>query len=479
MDSRDEAKIRQREEQLARRVGEALDQMTPNAVHECPDAEIIAAYAEQALSSEESSQWQGHFATCARCRTVLRVLAASADTPLAETEVARLGQLVSPVHPPVEIGEKSTQRVRPKLLDWRTRWLAPALGVAAVLAVWFAMRPPWHAPEQGATGTLVAQAPKDELPLSPAPAAENRVSNDALQQDKKTAAAPSPLSAQSQPFNAPPSGGLASGRADGLSALDQVSPNSANRRSAVREEKESESALEARQAQLPAAPPSPSEPAKEKAAMAAPAAEPPSHAKVAANAAPSAAVPQMEKDDAKRAADVPLRDKQQFTAQARAPEAPRSRVAGAVSSEIQKENTPRNEQTFDVLRATQPYSALLKAPSGATVWRAGKGGTIERSTDAGKTWISQASPSQEDWLAGVATSDAVCWLVGRNGSIARTTDGTRWERVAPPAQAAAAAGAKSQDWVGVTASDAQSATITAGDGRRFATRDGGKTWQFQ
>jgi len=165
------------------------------------------------------------------------------------------------------------------------------------------------------------------------------------------------------------------------------------------------------------------------------------------------------------------------TAQAQAPEASRSRVAGAVSSEMQ--NSPRNEQTFDVMRAAQPYSALLKAPSGSTLWRAGKGGTIERSTDAGKTWTSQASPSQEDWLAGAATSDAVCWLVGRNGSIARTTDGTRWQRVAPPSQAAAAAGAKSQDWVGVTASDAQSATITAGDGRRFATHDGGKTWQSQ
>ena len=32
---------------------------------------------------------------------------------------------------------------------------------------------------------------------------------------------------------------------------------------------------------------------------------------------------------------------------------------------------------------------------------------------------------------------------------------------------------------GVTASDALKATITAGDGRRFATLDGGKTWQPQ
>jgi photosystem II stability/assembly factor-like uncharacterized protein len=141
------------------------------------------------------------------------------------------------------------------------------------------------------------------------------------------------------------------------------------------------------------------------------------------------------------------------------------------------QKSPRNEQTFDVMRAAQPNSALLKTPSSSTLWRAGKSGTIERSTDAGKTWSPQASPSQEDWLAGAAASDTVCWLVGRNGAIARTTDGTRWERVAPPSQAAAAVGNKSQDWVSITASDVQSATITAGDGRRFATQNGGKTWQ--
>jgi hypothetical protein len=245
--------------------------------------------------------------------------------------------------------------------------------------------------------------------------------------------------------------------------------------SSVQEEKKLEDAPPARREAVPAAPPSPSESAKEKSATAAPVAEPQSQAKVATNAAPSVAVPQMEKDDAKRGADAPLRDKQQGTVQGQAPAASSSRVTGAVSAEMQK--SPRNEQTFDVMRAAQPNSALLKTPSSSTLWRAGKSGTIERSTDAGKTWSPQASPSQEDWLAGAAASDTVCWLVGRNGAIARTTDGTRWERVAPPSQAAAAVGNKSQDWVSITASDVQSATITAGDGRRFATQNGGKTWQ--
>src|SRR5579863_6319738 len=147
MDSqdRDEPKIRRREEALARRVGEALDQMKPHGARECPDAEVIAAYAEQALVPAESAQWEGHFATCERCRRILLVLSASSDTPLAGKEVSHLGELVSAVRAPIEITGKSAGAARPTRVDWRTRWLAPALGVAAVLLVWFAIRPPWRA----------------------------------------------------------------------------------------------------------------------------------------------------------------------------------------------------------------------------------------------------------------------------------------------------------------------------------------------
>src|SRR5579864_7118837 len=156
MDSqdRDETKPQRHQESLARRVGEALDQMNPHGKDECPDAEVIAAYAEQALGPDESAEWEGHFAACARCRKILRVLAASADTPLAEKEVAQLGKLVSVVRGPVEVTGKSPVRARRRFVDWRARWLAPAIGVAAVLAVWFAMRPPWRAMDRGASETL-------------------------------------------------------------------------------------------------------------------------------------------------------------------------------------------------------------------------------------------------------------------------------------------------------------------------------------
>jgi len=120
----------------------------------------------------------------------------------------------------------------------------------------------------------------------------------------------------------------------------------------------------------------------------------------------------------------------------------------------------------------------IKSPSGRILWRVGTGGRIERSTSAGGAWSLQPSPSTQEWVAGAAVSDTICWIVGRNGSIARTTDGEHWEKIAPPSMSASASG-KFPDWASVTAVDAQTATITASDQRRFTTQDGGKTWQSQ
>jgi len=175
-------------------------------------------------------------------------------------------------------------------------------------------------------------------------------------------------------------------------------------------------------------------------------------------------------------ANAPSGEKEAVAEQSRAGAA----NAGAVEQQAPAESRAnlRSNQALTVFRPTQKYSSLLKAPSASAFWRAGKGGIIERSTDAGKTWASQASPSQQDWLAGAPVSDTICWLAGRNGAIARTMDRERWERVAPPTQAADASG-KLPDWTGVTAGDSLSATITASDGRRFVTQDGGKTWQIQ
>jgi hypothetical protein len=470
MDSqdRDESKIRRREETLARRMGEALEQMNLHGSAECPDAEVLAAYAEQALGPAELAQWEGHFATCARCRKILRVLAASGDKLLAEKEAAHLGELVSAVRAPVEIAAIPVGRSRQKLVDWRARWLAPALGVAAVLVVWFVMRPPWRATDRGATATLVAQAPKQETPLNAAPTAEDRLSQVAPVQDQK--AKPAPLADRSAAKTASldsAAGAPAGLRAEAGNEIKKISPSGGAGGGALQKEKKFDSLSEGQGTGAAASPAPPPPPQQAKAAPAAPApaALPQARAQSDAATAPAPEVPSSTSQSVAVTEAVPLVETTNGT------------LGGTIQPESST-NMPLNGRNYAPLVATRGISPLLKAPSGSTLWRAGKGGMIERTTNAGTKWISQKSPSREEWLGGAAVSDTVCWLVGRNGAIARTVDGKRWERVAPPAQAVAGA-AKLPDLTGVAASDALKATITAADGRRFATLDGGKTWQLQ
>jgi hypothetical protein len=489
MDSqdRDESKIRRREETLARRVGEALDKLNPQGAGECPDAEVIAAYAEQALEPAESAQWEGHFAACARCRKILRVLAASADTPLAAKEVAQLGELVSAVSGPVEISGRRPVSGSPRFADWRTRWLAPALGVAAVLAVWFAMRPPWRTPDRGASETLVAQAPKEEAPLSPTPAEGDRLSRVAPQRDQKADAAPAPdrSAANAKSFISPVEG-LAKGRADASNTLDKISPSADEETNVLKKQEKKLSALQgSREVQPPAIPPPPPMPSNAQGAKESPA-NPQSEATAALGTPAPAPFPQARakaNEAAPATPDVVRSSSGSATVTESAPKVGTTNATlGGTIQQGPSSDLPLNGRDYRALATLRPvgkYSALLKAPSGLTFWRAGIAGIIEHSANAGNAWVLQKSPSREDWLAGAAVSDTVCWLVGRNGAIGRTVDGERWERVAPPAQAATAMAGKSADWTGITARDAQTATVTSSDGRKFATKDGGMSWQLQ
>src|SRR5712691_12043964 len=141
--NRDEAPQRRREEALARRLGEALDRMEPQGRGECPDSERIAAYHERALVPEETARWEAHFAACPRCRKILAVLAASAEAPLADQEVERLGVLAS-VTQAQSHGKQAPKPERATGFHWRLRWLVPAFGAATALAVWLVVWPPWR-----------------------------------------------------------------------------------------------------------------------------------------------------------------------------------------------------------------------------------------------------------------------------------------------------------------------------------------------
>jgi photosystem II stability/assembly factor-like uncharacterized protein len=93
---------------------------------------------------------------------------------------------------------------------------------------------------------------------------------------------------------------------------------------------------------------------------------------------------------------------------------------------------------------------------------------VQRSSDAGATWTNQFNGSDGvELTTGAAASPTVCWFAGRAGVVILTTDGRQWRQVTFPERA---------DLVLIVATDARSATITAADGRVFATTDSGLTW---
>jgi photosystem II stability/assembly factor-like uncharacterized protein len=87
--------------------------------------------------------------------------------------------------------------------------------------------------------------------------------------------------------------------------------------------------------------------------------------------------------------------------------------------------------------------------------------------DGGATWQTQNTGVSETLSGGSSPSPSVCWLVGPKGIVLRTTDGRTWTRVRFPEVIPLAS---------IRAADADTATVTADDGRQFTTADGGRTW---
>ena len=112
---------------------------------------------------------------------------------------------------------------------------------------------------------------------------------------------------------------------------------------------------------------------------------------------------------------------------------------------------------------------LIATPDTTSFWRLPSGGGIERSTDGGSTWVTQVTRADVELTAGTSPSPSICWVVGQAGTILRTIDGETWEAISLPTAA---------DLVMVEASDGVRATVTAADGTRYRTADGGETWSI-
>src|SRR5712691_9183082 len=446
--NRDEAPQRRREEALARRLGDSLDRMQPQGRGECPDSERIAAYYERALAPEEIAQWEAHFAACARCRKILAVLAASAEAPLADQEVERLGVLASATQAQPH-SEPAAKPERASGFHWRLRWLVPAFGAAAAVVLWFAVWPPWHTSKDVQIVEILdvtRRPPLQNGDETPAPA-RNRAS--AVLNAPANAVAPSSKAKNSQAAKSqPPAAGsdnliaLDNAANDRLAPPDQVASRAAKTAPAQdaagdkkAERTESGGGVGGAAATGTLGSLSPTAPAP---------AAPPRPALAASSAEAEALALQKQSAPAARAAANVM-----------------PKAAPAPENQPPAEGKARVLNTAPLIALSQvgrPWSLLFKLPSSGAMWRMGDDGRIERSEDGGQTWKLQANALQGDWLSGAVVSGTVWWLVGRDGAIARTTDGEHWERIAPPTLAAGALG-KQPDWVRVIPTDSQTATI--------------------
>jgi hypothetical protein len=366
----------------ARVLREALrGRMAPAAPAGCIDSETLAAWSDGALSARERAAAELHASSCARCQSLLAVMARTL-----------------PPGPARKRWSASTGLA----------WLTPLAAAAVAVLLWIYVPRPLF--ESSVPGRAVRQRSGQAGEPASAP----------------TASAQAPSSAASSPSV----------------SVDRLADSTAVQRQ-----------------DIPPAPPVAHAPKRSHSLSRESRAT--TELRDAAAAPPPAATMQSggEAPGPKAAA------KPAPTAAAVAPPAPPISVFESTSV--------TNDQTASGLRArvmskASSGAAEILTPDANVRWRLLTAGDVARSIDGGMTWQTQSTGVSARLTAGSAPSPAICWLVGPGGIIVMSIDGQSWRRVPFP---------EAIDLTSIRASDGVTATVTAADGRTFATTDGGKTWR--
>jgi len=456
----------------------------------CPDAEILAAYHDGLLSSEERNLWKQHVVSCESCQLVLAHLETPLDIPVnlgTKESVAFSNQPASADGntSPVRIARPSP----PHNLRWL--WLVPVGAIAATLIVWVSLHEP--KPLQLAPSSPVEVA-ENRQPQSAAPSPKSArvIPNEAGANDRKEKdqlSAPSDAGAASairdlasdqpqnqvqlaqqppfQPAGKPTHGPSLSQQKQEQQQTMHAAPGAAgallgkkfDAQISPRTGDKMDEAERLKAAPPPPPPPEPSEPSFiADSSVSRPVAGQAASGGAAASAAPAAAP----SPAAKTAA-------------------PTTEAANAntISAQLETVEITAAPQSATNRRAMMRDAALLNphvfwSPDQKHAWRVGPAGTLEHSKDKGVTWTTQTSGVYTDLLAGSAPSAKVSWIVGASGTILRSTDGgTHWSKVDSPV---------TNDLTGVHATDATHAQIwfvpnqQTGVTKIYQTADGGVTW---
>ncbi len=438
----------------------------------CPDAETLAAYHERSLLPEELNSWKEHIVDCAHCQVILAQLESTDQIPLeaadkeealamkesvaamATQNLETLPAAAAPGKSQAAAETRLREKARPSRLSSRWRWLAPAGALAAGLLVWIAV----HENEKPHLPALpTTQIAKNQEPPASAPSSSGPVS-------ATLPPVPSDLAKSKSATNETAS---SNARTEWEAIrrtrkLDYEAPGAPEKPFADKEKGlRKDAARDSNEELLRAG---------NQADLDAKAVPRAMQQEVAPQAQTEAANIQSQNQNNYNAQKVPgpaplsqmdTKKKEQKTARAAAAAAPEPSSAGVAGL---------TAATSMMQAVTVSNPGLISPPGSTVVWRAGRAGLIEFSSDNGASWSRQTSGVLVDLLAGSAPSDKVCWMVGRVGAVLLTTDGgAHWKSIAAPL---------SEDLGFVHALDALHATIwNARNTKSFETRDGGLTWQ--
>jgi len=455
----------------------------------CLDAEVLAAYHERLLSSEEMSAAKDHLVSCARCQEILAQLEATQDVnvlqnrednllvagaafPVKSTDVVEEAEATAPVPLPdqkeTKVAEFHSKR------NSRLRWAAPAGAIAAGLLLWIGLRDyRSQLSKKSEPATQIAENRGDARRTAPFPAAqpepmtkqqsENLARQESREEFKAYSSAPPSAGLRDEMQNfrksaQPPDHANADKKAASPTPLaaapkvwspkrqsdDRVSPREAGELSAKSEKSDvpSESAaldsVEVTRRDMQNLKPEP---------------------QIVTGAAGGAGTP----------AAPPAPSPQPALSRTKAAETQAGAAELVGASRLNKDaDQPASYNNAILSLAALPSVAATS--DGRSIWRFGEHGRIAHSSDSGKTWESQYAALSVKLTSGSAPNREICWIAGAGGTLLRTTDGGKhWRLVTTPISA---------DLGGVHATDAKHASIWDLPNRlSYETSDGGVTWK--
>src|SRR5271154_1857720 len=191
--------------------GEAGAEQSNLGADACPDAEILAAYHERLLASDEMNLWKEHIFSCTRCQEILSQLEATEDVVVGthEEDFAVAGHLreLAPIARalPAKAAGPAASLVVPRRRSIRY-WIAPAGAIAAGLLVWLGVHQQFRdvlkKPESQIAENRPAAPPSGTAQPYDSMSRDEKAAAPSKIDGKVSPAASAPLSPEKQKFTA-------------------------------------------------------------------------------------------------------------------------------------------------------------------------------------------------------------------------------------------------------------------------------------